>query len=229
LKSQFVSTVSHEFRTPLGIILSSIDLLQHHGEKLEPVEREENLTDIRTSVTRMSGLMEQVLLMGKAESGQIVVRCQSFDLEALTRQVAEEIGSAQNARGVVRVNAQLNGSPEAHGDERLVRLILSNLISNAVKYSDRKTPVHVSIEAVLQDAVIRVRDEGIGISVADQSRLFEDYRRGANVLHLPGTGLGLSIVRRCVELHGGRIHCESSEGRGSTFTVIVPLFAPVRP
>jgi len=114
--------------------------------------------------------------------------------------------------------------PPAIGDENLLRHILNNLLTNAVKYSKEGEAVELTLERLNGDAIFRVQDRGIGIPVADQKQLFGPFHRAGNASHLPGTGLGLVIVKRCVELHGGEISCESTEGAGTTFTVRLPLF-----
>src|SRR5262249_21730563 len=112
------------------------------------------------------------------------------------------------------------------GDESVIRHILTNLLSNAVKYSAPGAPVEMEVTRRAANAVFRIADRGCGIPLADQPRLFQAFQRGANVRHIQGRGLGLVIVQRCVTLHGGRIEVASVEGKGTTFTVTLPLFAP---
>jgi signal transduction histidine kinase len=114
--------------------------------------------------------------------------------------------------------------PPAEGDEGLLRHILNNLLTNAVKYSKPGAPVEFGVGRENGEAVFRVRDSGIGIPASDQSQLFNAFHRASNASQVPGTGLGLVIVKRCVEMHEGRIACESAEGQGTTFTVWLPLF-----
>jgi len=113
---------------------------------------------------------------------------------------------------------------DAFADKRLLRHIFSNLLSNAVKYSPPGSPVEFEIERRGNEAICRIRDHGVGIPEQDLSWLFNAFHRGRNVAHLPGTGLGLTIVKRCVELHHGKIRVESSVGKGTTVTVILPVF-----
>lgn len=223
LKSRFVSLVSHEFRTPLGITMSAVELLRNYADRLPPAKREELLEDIRSSTLRMSGLMEQVLLLGRVEAGKLRFQPAPVDLPALAEKLVDETCSATGRKCPlhVRVEGCLTG---AQGDEGLLRHIFSNLLSNAVKYSPENTPVDFVIARDGREAVFTVLDRGIGIPAADQPRLFEAFHRASNVGQTPGTGLGLLIVKRCVELHDGQIEVRSEAGRGTCITVRLPLF-----
>lgn len=224
LKSDFVSLVSHEFRTPLEIIMSSTDNLQRYHARLAAEKREQLLNTINKSVRRMSGMMEEVLVLGRVESDKTEFNPLPFDLESCCRRIGDEIQTATNRRCPVGV--QLKGSlRNAFGDENLLRHILSNLLSNAVKYSAEGSEVTLAVAKKGGHGILSVMDHGCGIPTADQKRLFQAFHRGSNVRQVSGTGLGLVIVQRCVELHGGSITCESTEGKGTTFTVTLPLFS----
>lgn len=227
LKSEFVSLVSHEFRTPLEVIMSSADNLSRYHDRLAPEKRADLLRNINKSVRRMAGMMEEVLVLGRLESERMTFSPRPIDLAAFCRRVCDELASATGTRCPIRLQTELAGA--AHGDESLLRHIFANLISNAVKYSPEGAPVEFSVARERALAVCRIADRGCGIPDADRARLFEAFHRGANVRHIPGTGLGLLIVRRCVELHGGEIEFESVEGHGTTFTVRLPLFVPAAP
>ena len=227
LKSRFVSMVSHEFRTPLGITMSAVELLRNYTDRLAPDRRAQLLEDIRSSTLRMAGLMEQVLLLGRVESGRLGFQASPLDLAGLLHRIADETLSATGYRCGIEVQADPGALAGARGDEPLLRHIVSNLLSNAVKYSAAGTPVILTATRGDAEAVLVIRDRGIGIPPDDQPRLFEAFHRGSNVGQTPGTGLGLLIVRRCVELHQGRIGFTSVEGQGTVFTVRLPLFGPV--
>ncbi|MCW1887768.1 PAS domain S-box protein [Luteolibacter flavescens] len=224
LKSNFVSMVSHEFRTPLGIIQSSAEILDDYLDQLDPAERREQLVSIIKNSRRMAGLMEDVLLLGRLDSGRMEFVPRPLDLGALCRRMVDEVRSTTDARCPIDFSTRAL-PPEALADESLLRHILLNLLSNAVKYSpDGAT---VTFRAACEDGalVFHVRDRGIGIPEQDLPGLFEAFRRGSNVGQTPGTGLGLVIVRQSVELHRGTISVESSENGGTTFTVQIP-FSP---
>lgn len=223
LKGDFVSLVSHEFRTPLEIIMSSADNLQRYHDRLPAAKREQLLQTIQKSVRRMAGMMEEVLVLGRVESGRTEFKPGPFELPAYCQRIADEIQTATGRRCPVEVHAA--GAPRnANGDENLLRHILTNLLSNAIKYSPEQQVVTLAVDRQGGDAVFRITDQGCGIPAADQARLFHAFHRGTNVRQIPGTGLGLVIVQRCVELHGGSVACESQEGRGTTFTVRLPLY-----
>jgi signal transduction histidine kinase len=228
LKSTFVSLVSHEFRTPLGIILSSSEILDRYLESLDPSERRDQIDAITDAVRRMSGLMEQVLMFGRIEAGQLSFKPESLDLAALSRRVCDEVRSATSQRCPIALEqgVAIDG---AQGDERLLRHVLTNLLTNAIKYSPPGATVRVSIQREGRDAVFEVADRGIGIPAAQMDKLFTAFHRARNVADIPGTGLGLVIVKNCLDAHGGTIHVESAEGAGTTVRVTVPLYGILTP
>jgi signal transduction histidine kinase len=222
LRSRFVSMVSHEFRTPLGVILSSAENLDSYFERLQAGQRRGQLNNIMQATRHMGKMMEEVLLLGRAEAGKLEYKPVPLDLAAFCERITTQVLSATGGRCPIHFRAET--LPPARGDEDLLRHILTNLLSNAVKYSHDGEAVDFSVEVDAEEAIFRFRDRGIGISAIDQKQLFQAFHRGRNASHLPGSGLGLVIVKRCVELHHGEIHCESSEGSGTTFTVKLPLF-----
>jgi PAS domain S-box-containing protein len=225
MKSSFVNLVSHEFRTPLGVIVSSTDILENYYDRLKPEQRNGHLQDIRHSTQLMTGLMEEVLLLGKVEAGKMEFRPESMDLPGFCRRLVNEQLSATGHKCPILLDLKsLDGS--ARGDETLLRHIFTNLLSNAVKYAPPGSQVHFSVRRDAGDVVFELRDHGIGIPAEDQKRLFEAFYRAGNVGDIPGTGLGLVIVRRCVDLHNGTITVESTPGSGTTFLVRLKMFSP---
>ena len=221
LKSNFVSMVSHEFRTPLGIIQSSAEILNDYLDQLAPGERREQLMSITKNSRRMAGLMEDVLLLGRLDSGRMEFNPRPLDLAALCRRLVDELASISNGRCPIEFSTC--GLPtEACADERLLRHILLNLLSNAVKYSPPGQPVAFRAGGTEDSLVFSIEDRGIGIPSDDLPVLFDAFSRGSNVGQTPGTGLGLVIVKQSVELHGGRIEIDTREGGGTTFTVTIP-------
>jgi PAS domain S-box-containing protein len=225
MKSSFVNLVSHEFRTPLGIIMSSAGILENYLDRLSPEKRRQCLVDIQRATRLMSGLVEDVLHLGKLSANREDCQMEPVDLAALCHEFADEVRSSTAARCPIEIDTADLESP-ALADESLLRSVLTNLLSNAVKYSPPGSPVSFRIERQEDEAVFTIADRGIGIAPEDQARLFEAFHRGANVGEQSGTGLGLAIVKRCTELHSGRILIFSELGRGTTATVTLPLFAP---
>jgi PAS domain S-box-containing protein len=223
LKSNFVSMVSHEFRTPLGIIQSSAELLRDFYQKMLPGEREEQLESIARNTRRMAGMMEAILVLSRLDAGKLDFQPAILDLNVFCRRVLNEVLSATNRR--CQIELVLRAVPaHAQADERLLGHIFTNLLSNAVKYSEPGTTVQFVVERNGADAVCTVRDQGIGISEEDQQHLFKVFHRGSNVGTRPGTGLGLLLVRRCVDLHGGKLQLNSRIGEGTTVTISLPVF-----
>jgi PAS domain S-box-containing protein len=223
LKSNFVSMVSHEFRTPLAIIQSSAELLRDFYQKMQPPEREEQLESITGNTRRMAGMMEEILVLSRLDAGKLDFRPSSLDLDAFCRRIVDEVGSATNRRCLIQLSVAPS-LPQARVDESLLEHILTNLLSNAVKYSEPGACVRFALERNATDAVCAIQDEGIGISEDDQQRLFTAFHRGANVGNRTGTGLGLLLVKRCVELHHGKVSIKSKLGHGTTVTVRLPIF-----
>ena len=222
MKTRFVSIASHEYRTPLATIRMSSELLDKFSDKLSEERKRQEFDRIKASVNRMSGLIDDVLLVSKAESRFQEFYPTNIDLEQVCRELVEEIqGSTRTERTITFISQSL--STEACMDERLLRHILTNLLSNAVKYSPQDSTVHFELACQDSQAIFKITDSGIGIPLEDRSRLFEPFHRAKNVGKIPGTGLGLSIVKSMVELHGGEIRVESEVGFGTTFIVTLPL------
>jgi signal transduction histidine kinase len=221
LKSSFVSMVSHEFRTPLGIILSSAEILHDYFEQLPGEERQCQLDSIRRNTRRMADLMEEVLVLSRFDAGKMECKPAPLDVASLCRRIVDELLSATN--NVCPIELKLVADlKEVHLDERLLRHILSNLISNAIKYSPPGNVVRLGVTRNGNDVILRVEDRGIGIPEEDRQWLFNAFHRARNVGERPGTGLGLVIVKRCIELHGGKIKVESKVNHGTTITVHLP-------
>ncbi|MBE9079364.1 PAS domain S-box protein [Romeria aff. gracilis LEGE 07310] len=225
LKSNFVSMTSHEFRTPLATILSSSELLEHYSHKWTVEKQLSHLVRIQDAVKHMTELLNDVLLIGKAEAGRLEFDPAPLALTEFCQTIVEEI---QITTSKHIVNLQVHGEEQsAQLDPKLLRQILNNLLSNAVKYSPDGGTVHFDLtyETGLENAevVFRVRDNGIGIPKSDQAKMFTSFNRASNVGTISGTGLGLAIVKKSVDLHGGDIRLKSDIGKGTTFIVRLPL------
>jgi PAS domain S-box-containing protein len=223
LKGNFVSMVSHEFRTPLGIIQSSAELLGNFFGKMQPADRNEQLDSITRNTRRMAGMMEEILVLSCLDAGKMDFQPTALDLKGFCQRVVDEVLSATNRRCAIEVSLA-SVPPAATADERLLGHIFTNLLSNAVKYSEPAATVWFAVEQDGPDAVCRVRDQGIGISENDRKQLFTAFHRGSNVGNRPGTGLGLLLVKRCADLHGGRVQIQSQIGKGTMVTVRLPVF-----
>lgn len=223
LKSRFIATVSHEFRTPLGITMSAVELLRHYEDRLPQEEKAQLFDDIHSATRNMAGLMEQVLVLGRVDAGKLAYKPAPCEIDLLARKLIDESLSATNRKCPVKWQKE-NDLSGACADEALLRHIFTNLLSNGVKYSPAGSPVRFSARREGPMAVFTVQDNGIGIPEADLPTLFEAFHRASNVGDIPGTGLGLVISKRCAELHGGSIAVKSTPGGGTTFVVRIPAW-----
>lgn len=221
LKSRFVSMASHEFRTPLAAILAATETLKIYRDKMDDNQINARLTKIGQHVNHMKSIMEDVLHLARIQAGRVEFRPGLGDLDALCREIIEEYDSQPFYQG--RISYECLDAPlAAFFDERLIRQAISNLLSNALKYSITDSPVYLHLFANESAIIIKVADKGIGIPAEDQKHLFEPFHRAHNVGTIPGTGLGLSITKQAVEIHGGTITVESEAEKGTTFIVTLP-------
>ena len=216
----FTQSVSHEFRTPLGVILSGTDLLDRYLEHLTPERQGEVLGEIRANTLLMSGMVEQVLLLGRIESGRSAFRPKPVNVAALCADIVRKARAAAGREHAVEISAP---DVEALLDASLLGSALDNLISNAIKYSPTGRPVRLDARLESSQITFTVADEGIGIPADEVARACDPFHRCSNVGTLPGTGLGLAIASRCVAVQGGRMNIESAEGKGTTIQVTLPL------
>jgi signal transduction histidine kinase len=230
LKTRFITTASHEFRTPLGIISSSTGLLEDYDHKLERPKKLKHWQRIQSAVKHMTTLLEDILLIYQTDAGKLECKRSEFDLIGFCRELIEEIEISSKAEGRFNLtmthtdaNIALTDGFLVWMDSKLVRQILTNLLSNAIKYTLGDNRVQFDITCTEKAVIFQIADRGIGISADDRVRLFESFHRGTNVNNIPGTGLGLSIVKRCVDLHDGTIDLTSEVDVGTTFIVTLPL------
>ncbi len=224
LKSLFISTVSHDFRNPLTVIQTAIELIEIQGDNLTAAKKSTYIRRIKGAVESMKQLMEDVLFMGKSDVGKIECHPHLVNLEQVCREFIEEFSLITNGENQIIFTCH-SECTDAFIDEKLLHYIFINLVSNAVKYSPEGKNIQVDLtcDSLEKVAILQIKDQGIGIPEADQKRLFESFYRASNVKSIQGTGLGLVIVKRCVEAHQGQITVTSQVGVGTTFTVILPL------
>jgi PAS domain S-box-containing protein len=224
LKSRFVAVASHEFRTPLAAILSSVELLDDYGARLPDDERREIVGQVKNAVARMNRMVDQVLVTSRLESGKFVFEPKPLGIPDLMVEVAAEMDQAHAQSSRIAVRCDGIDRPRLV-DAKLISHILVNLLGNALKYSAPDTPVECTATAEGDRLRFCIVDKGIGIPAADLPRLFESFHRGTNVGNIQGTGIGLHIVRECVQLHRGTIEVQSAVNQGTTFHIDV--HAPV--
>ena len=223
MKSRFITLASHEFRTPLSAILSSVSLIEHYVAEEHEEKRNKHVERIKSSVRNLTGILDNFLSLEKLEQGKMETKSSSFELCEFIRDAIDEIDGMIKKKNQ-RVNFEYTDSIEIHQDKKILRNVLLNLLSNAVKYSHEGKVIYVEIEVKEPNVSISIRDEGIGIPLECQKDLFSKFFRAGNASNIQGTGLGLNIVKKYVELLDGSIWFSSKENEGSTFTIQFPHF-----
>ncbi|MBE9054434.1 HAMP domain-containing histidine kinase, partial [Nostocales cyanobacterium LEGE 11386] len=220
-KSQIIATVSHECRTPLTSILAAASTLVKHSQQLDDSKQQRFQRIIEQKARYMSKLVDNMLLVNQFELDKAKFKPMPLDLlqffSDLIDQEREAVGERHEL--VFKITGNIKSF---WGDRGLLQQIFINLISNAIKYSPAGGTVEFHLIGKESQVIFHIKDEGIGIPIADQKNLFQSFSRGSNVDTIPGTGLGLAIAKACVELHGGNITLSSKVGQGTTFTVSLP-------
>lgn len=219
---RFFSMVSHEFRTPLSTILGSAQLLKSYTLAWTEEKKLRNLGRIETAAKNMTQLLDDLLTINRAESGKLEFHPQPLELEKFCRSLVEDLQLNADPKHQISLTIQRQ-CPIACLDEKLTRCILTNLFSNAIKYSPQGGKIHLALTCSPKEAIFQIQDAGIGIPLEDQTHLFELFHRGQNIANIPGTGLGLSVVKQCLDLQGGQISIDSQVGVGTTVNIKIPL------
>jgi PAS domain S-box-containing protein len=222
IKSHFVSMASHEFRTPLSTILSSISLVKRYSGTEEIHNRERHISKIQNAVKTLNYILEDFLSLGKLEEGLVLVNPASLSRQMFLAEIDEllqEMNQASGKNQQIALGHSLK-SELFTLDRKLRQNILANLVSNAIKYSPEKSVITIHCSEGSSDLQIAVCDKGVGIAEEEQGHLFGRFFRASNVTGIPGTGLGLHIVRRYVDLLGGRITLDSKLNEGTIITII---------
>ncbi|MFM7571893.1 MAG: ATP-binding protein [Snowella sp.] len=233
LRSRFITTASHEFRTPLTVILSSASILQKYDDRLTKEKRHKHLEAIQKTVKHMTKLLEDVLTINSTEQDERIFNPECSDVLTFCRNLNHEI-EAKESNCKINFIYHLNNIQSDHPrpnetfiakfDINLLQQILSNLLSNAVKYSPQNPLIDFSLSLEQENLIFQVRDRGIGIPENDLGHLFEPFHRGSNVGDIDGRGLGLSILKHCVDLHQGTITVDSKINQGTAVTVTIPYW-----
>ena len=221
IKSRFVSMASHEFRTPLSTVLSSASLLSSYVEKADYEKCNRHIDKIKSAVKHLNDILEDFLSLGKLDEGKVATNISEFDLKEFIHETVDEM------KGLLKTGQSFdsgyNGEGMVRSDKKLLKNILINLITNAIKFSEQNKKI--SIETSVDDKVakISVTDRGIGISPQDQQHLFSSFFRGFNATNIAGTGLGLHIVKRYIDLLHGNVNLKSELGVGTTVSISFPV------
>ena len=221
LKSRFVSMASHEFRTPLSTVLSSVQLIAKYTQAEDQEKREKHVKRITESVNHLNDILEEFLSVGKLEEGKIKASLSETNLPDCLRGVVQEMQNM--AKNGQMIDFQHQGKETVITDCSILKKILINLLSNAIKFSPENTSIQIKSSTLGQVLCIEVIDEGIGISEKDQKHLFERFFRAENATNIKGTGLGLNIVAKFTEMLGGEIDIKSTLGKGTTVSLKIPI------
>ena len=211
---------SHEFRTPLSTVLSSASLLSKYVEKEDQDKRNRHIDKIRNSVKHLNEILEDFLSLGKLDEGKVESNISEMDLKECILETIDEM------RPFLKKDQEIEefytGRSVIYSDKKLLRNIVINLISNAIKFSNDGGRITIAVDANDEETEIKVRDVGIGIGVEDQQHLFTSFFRAGNALNIQGTGLGLHIVKRYTDLLGGSLDLNSILDQGTTVTISIP-------
>ncbi|MFN7259324.1 MAG: PAS domain S-box protein [Cyclobacteriaceae bacterium] len=223
LKSRFVTMASHEFRTPLSTILSSVSLIDKYTSVEDLEKREKHVKRIKSAVGNMKDILEDFLSLGKMEEGKIQLNPELLTPAELRDELEAVIQEMQRlTKPSQQITHTFTVTEDCNVDRKMLRHIMTNLISNAIKFSPEGSSVDVSCENKKNELAFTIQDTGIGISEADQKHLFERFFRAENASNIQGTGLGLHIISRYLDLVDGHIELASKLNKGSTFIVHIP-------
>ena len=221
IKSRFVSMASHEFRTPLTTVLSSASLLSKYTTSDEQDKRDRHIVKIKSSVKNLNDILEDFLSLGKLDEGKVESHFAEFNLQECILDTIDEMKPL--LKKDQHIEHSYEGRAIINSDKKLVRNIIINLVSNAIKFSNEGDKIAVSCNINAGKVIIGVKDQGIGIGKEDQGHLFSSFFRGANATNIQGTGLGLHIVQRYAGLLDGSVKLESRLNEGTSVTISIPL------
>lgn len=220
MKSRFVSIASHEFRTPLATIMSSLSLVEKYADLSEVEKRDRHIHRIKTAVRNLTEILNDFLSLNRLEEGKVITMIETFNPYELLDEIHQQMLSlAKTGQELVM---DISGEKSFKSDPKLLTNILINLLSNAIKFSPEKSTILLSAESTNERIIIKVKDSGIGIPVPEQKHIFERFYRMSNAGEIQGTGLGLSIVHHYVNLLKGQITFISAENAGTEFTIDIP-------
>lgn len=220
LKTRFVSMASHEFRTPLATIMSSLSLVKAYGEKNDTEKQNKHINKIKKSITILTDILNDFLSISKLEEGKVESEFISFDLVDFIKELIHELKALCKKNQII--DFQYQGKSNVILDKKMIKHILFNLVSNAIKFSNEGSEIKIRLENINSHIDLEIEDQGIGISKSDQKYLFQRFFRARNASNIQGTGLGLNIVASYIDLMGGEISFDSEENKGTTFKIKLP-------
>ena len=223
LKSKFISMVSHEYRTPLQSIMLSTELLRDYSDKLNPENRMKQFDRIKNSITTLNSMLDDILLLNKSERGKLRYTPENIDLSNMVESLIREMQFIAKDKCELMLNI-INPGKIVCVDEKLLHIVLTNVIGNAIKYSPNGKLVQIEMNLLDEQVNFTIKDNGIGIPEKDKELLFTPFYRSANVGTISGTGLGLSIVKDAIALQNGSISFQSCDNEGTIFNIEIPYY-----
>lgn len=221
MKSRFITMASHEFRTPLGSVLTSIDLIKTYIKNNDIQKCEKHINRVKSSVSSLTEILNNFLSLDKLEHGEIKINKEKVDIKKLIHQVLDK--TEQLLKSEQSIKYTHTGKSEIKTDSNIIHTILLNLLTNASKYSAEGKKIELKVTVSDKKLKIQIKDYGIGIASHEQEKIFSRLFRAKNAEMIEGTGLGLNIIKNYIELFNGSISFKSKENEGSIFTVNIPI------
>jgi len=222
MKSRFISIASHEFRTPLSTVLSSLSLVDKYSALQDEEKRLKHISRIKSSVRNLTDILNDFLSLNKLEEGKVMLNIESFNLHDLIEILIQDLHGITKIGQKINLSFANSGSFLVNLDKKLIRNIIINLVSNAIKFTAENTNININVNLSKSEIKLDIADQGIGIPEVDQKHLFERFFRSSNAGEIQGTGLGLSIVAHYVNLLRGTITFKSKENKGTSFFINLP-------
>jgi PAS domain S-box-containing protein len=222
MKTKFISIASHEFRTPLSTIMSSLSLMEKYNELNQLEKRNKHNDRIKKSIKNLTDILNDILSVNKIEEGKVIVNPESFDIQSFVNDLIQDLQGLLKQGQLINFSGSETHQTMVFQDPKLLRHILINLLTNAIKFSAEESPIEINLRLEPNDIYLEIKDYGLGIPKADHEKLFTRFFRSSNVENIQGTGLGLSIVLQYVNYLKGTIKFSSELGKGSIFNVNLP-------
>jgi signal transduction histidine kinase len=222
MRSRIMTTVSHEFRTPLATILTSSELLERHFDTLTENARVKRIKRIKNQIEVLTEMLDEISTVIRTGEGQISFSPERTDIGLLCQTILQDVRLSMRSEHDLRFINQIEDNQPLMADTRLLKHIIANLLTNAMKYSSDDARIDLIAQRRNSYLIIQVKDQGIGIPESDRENLFKAFYRGSNIENQSGTGLGLKIVHDCVMIYNGTISYETDH-TGTTFTVTLPI------
>lgn len=219
MKSRFVSMASHEFRTPLTTMMSSVSLIAKYHERNDDANHEKHVGKVKSSIHNLTDILNDFLSVSKLEEGKVTNEPEEITIQLFISEIVSEMRTMLLDKQVI--HERYSGNETVWLDPKILKNVLLNLFSNAIKFSPSDGVIELTVKANDDETRIIVKDYGIGIPKEDQEQLFERFFRGGNATHIQGTGLGLNIVARYVDLMNGTIEIESAQNEGTQVSIAI--------